>query len=379
MTDKKIWNDNHQKLYKRLYTKLKDTYPNIQEENYIKTLSKTSIKNFINKLDLSNSSKESFFFMVARYMDINLPEHTTISTFKQSGYNLKVKREKQDKNNELDEKEKKNFKEYDYYKQILDNIKYDDIKDKKSHYEYLLLSLLVLHPPLRSGVYVSSIIQEKGKINDIDNYLILTNIKGLKGAYFYINNDKVSNTKSYSSDIIKNSIQVENKQLINILIDSYNKYPRKYLFENNGKPITQETLLRYLRNITKIEQVNIDMMRSMYITYEYNKGISYNQKEQLSLKMRNSVETSSKNYYKILDKPKARDEEIINLKNEINKLKIENLDLRNKLNLYEPNIKLYTKRRADVLFRLRNGQALKQSTIDKYKITETEINENKKQ
>ena len=89
------------------------------------------------------------------------------------------------------------------------------------------------------------------------------------------------------------------------------KNPRNYLFENNGKQITQETLLRYLRNITKIEQVNIDMMRSMYITHEYNKGITYNEKEELSLKMRNSVETSSNKYYKILDKPKPRDQEMI--------------------------------------------------------------------
>ena len=104
MSNKKVWNDNHQKLYKRLYSKLKDTYPNITEETYRKTLPKTSVKNFINKLDLSISSKESFLFMVARWLDINLPEHSTISNFKQAGYNLKVKREKKDKNNELDEK-----------------------------------------------------------------------------------------------------------------------------------------------------------------------------------------------------------------------------------------------------------------------------------
>ena len=70
-------------------------------------------------------------------------------------------------------------------------------------------------------------------------------------------------------------------------------------------------------------------MRSMYITHEYNKGITYNEKEELSLKMRNSVETSSKKYYKILDKPKPRDQEIIDLKSEINRLKIENSDLKN--------------------------------------------------
>ena len=49
------------------------------------------------------------------------------------------------------------------------------------------------------------------------------------------------------------------------------------------------------------------------------------------------------------------------------------------MNSYEPNDKLYNKRRSDVLFRLRNGQTLKQSTKDKYKITEAEIKENKKQ
>ena len=70
--------------------------------------------------------------MVARWLDINLPEHTTISTFKQAGQNLKVKREKRDKNNELDDKEKEHFKEYDYYKQILESINYKNIVDKKA-------------------------------------------------------------------------------------------------------------------------------------------------------------------------------------------------------------------------------------------------------
>ena len=46
---------------------------------------------------------------------------------------------------------------------------------------------------------------------------------GIKRAYFYINHDKVSNTKSYSSDNIKIGIPIENKHLINILFDSYEK------------------------------------------------------------------------------------------------------------------------------------------------------------
>lgn len=375
---KKVWNNSHQQLYKRLYNKMKEDYEKINEDTYIKILPKTDIKKFINKLDLSISSKESYFFMIARWLEINDPKNTMITDFKQAGYNLKMKREGIDKNNELDAKEIENYKEYDYYKQIFNSIDYDKITNTKAHYEYLLLSLLLLQPPLRSGVYVSLIIQDNNKINDDDNYLILSYKSGITPrAYFYINKDKVSNTKSYS-DKIKNIIEIENKQLINILFDSFKKHPRKYLFENNGKPITLETLLRYLRNITKINQVNVDMMRSMYITNEYNKGISYKQKEELSLKMRHSVDTSSKNYYKILDKTeKPKDEEIENLKKEITKLTIENNDLKKKLNAYEPTDKLYNKRRADVLFRLRNGQTLKQSTIDKYKITEGELKEMK--
>ena len=70
--------------------------------------------------------------MVARWLDINLPEHSTISTFKQAGYNLKVKREKNDTNNQLDQKEIEIYKQYDYYKQILDNINYNVITEKKT-------------------------------------------------------------------------------------------------------------------------------------------------------------------------------------------------------------------------------------------------------
>ena len=86
------------------------------------------------------------------------------------------------------------------------------------------------------------------------------------------------------------------------MLDSYDKYARKYLLENSNTQIKQATLLIYLRTVTTIDQINIDMMRSMYITHEYNKGISYKDKELLSLKRRNSAETSSNTYYNILDK-----------------------------------------------------------------------------
>jgi hypothetical protein len=143
--------------------------------------------------------------------------------------------------------------------------------------------------------------------------------------------------------------------------------------------IKSETLLRYLRTVSKVEQMNIDMMRSSYITHQYNKGINYKQKEALSLAMRHSVQAASTFYYKILDKnPKPRDEEMLKLKEDINKLQAEINELKTKLGTFEPSDKLYRKRRSDVIFMLTNCQALKQSTIDKYKITEEELKQNEK-
>ena len=52
-------------------------------------------------------------------------------------------------------------------------------------------------------------------------------------------------------------------------------YPRTYLFELNNKPITQNTILSYLRRITKVSEINIDMMRSSYINWFYENKQPY--------------------------------------------------------------------------------------------------------
>jgi hypothetical protein len=355
---------------------MKNEYPNIEKKTFVKKLPKTQIKKFISKLDLGLSSKEGLYFLAARWLEINEPNNTMIQDFKNAGHQILTRRSNQEKENELDEKDIENYKEYDYFKTILDKINFSEITNKKTYYESMLLALLILQPPLRTYVYTSCIIQNATKTNDKDNYLILTYKLGtIRRAYFYINKDKVSGSKSYS-DEFKKQIEITDRNLINILFDGYEKFPRKTLFENkDGGMIKSETLLRYLRTVSKVEQINIDMMRSSYITHQYNKGITYKQKEDLSLAMRHSVQAAASTfYYKILDKnPKPRDEEMLKLKEDNNKLQAEINELKSKLGTFEPSDKLYQKRRSDVIFRLKNGQTLKQSTIDKYKITEEEL------
>ena len=60
--------------------------------------------------------------------------------------------------NELDDKEKENYKEYEYFINILKTSQAGPTINE--HYEYLLLSLLVLQPPLRTSFYNTAYLLE---------------------------------------------------------------------------------------------------------------------------------------------------------------------------------------------------------------------------
>ena len=155
-------------------------------------------------------------------------------------------------------------------------------------------------------------------------------------------------------------------------------YKRAYLFENNnGQPIKPDTLLQYLKTYTNIKGLTVNMMRSIYITTQYNKRISYKDKEILAHQMRHSILTASKNYFKLTedDKPTNVNEEIEQLKKEIELLKIENNKLKveneNIKQLHEPNInssEFKKKRRDIILYANKKGTTIKDNTLDKYNI-----------
>ena len=133
--------------------------------------------------------------------------------------------------------------------------------------------------------------------------------------------------------------------------------------------MTDQQLLSMLRQITNIDKININMMRSIYVTEHYKSNINYNSKIELANKMRHSVETAGIHYNKIneSDFNNNNDEliiklqkEIIELKQKITKLESENVDI--------TNSKLYNKRRNDILYLIKLGKPVKQSTKAKYNI-----------
>ena len=95
-------------------------------------------------------------------------------------------------------------------------------------------------------------------------------------------------------------INITDPKLVNLVVDSFDKYPRTYLFEINEKPISQTTLLSWLRDITKIDAINIDIMRSFYENWFYEHHKSIGQREQLANQMRHSVLTAQKFFLKYL-------------------------------------------------------------------------------
>ena len=70
---KLIWSDAHEKLYKQLFNKLIEINNKIKIESYLLNYNKRNLMKFIKDLPLSDSTKESFLFMVARYLELNKP------------------------------------------------------------------------------------------------------------------------------------------------------------------------------------------------------------------------------------------------------------------------------------------------------------------
>ena len=95
-------------------------------------------------------------------------------------------------------------------------------------------------------------------------------------------------------------IELDYEPLEILINDSYIKYPREYLFEKNGIPISQNTLLRWLRDISGVSGITYDMMRSSYITWFYSENLNFGARDKLAKVMRHSTNTAAKNYNKYL-------------------------------------------------------------------------------
>jgi len=370
----KPWTEVHKTNYQWLFNYFKSIQNDIELDNYIDN-NKRKLSGIIDgHPSWRDGSKEALYFMVSRYLYNKNNNDRYVKIYSKLGFDLMKKTKQKEELNELDEKELINYRPHSYFINILDNTEDSNI-DIKKHFQYLFLSLLVLNPPIRTSFYSScKLLNKQDDNNKKDNYIYLYR-RGKIHAYLIVNKDKASNYKLYNMDKTLNKIEITNDKLCELINNSFITYPRQYLFEINKKKVSDATLLKYLRTITQVEGITVDMMRSSYITWFYGNNKTYGEREELSRQMRHSQSTASKNYLKVFDEPEEKEtdeeklkelnKELFNYKNIINDLKL-------KLSTYENNEdtqKAYNKKRNDILYLSnKNNKQPKENTMLKYQI-----------
>jgi hypothetical protein len=351
-----------------LFNYIKTIYPEADEFNFIEKYKK-KLMNIIEKNEKwGNSSKEGLFFLIGKQLRENGDDKYS-KMYSEMGYKYLKKIREIENENKQTEKEKLYYRNHEFFIDILDNINYDEIQTLNGHYQYLLLSLLTLQPPVRTGFYSTAQFIKSNKENDRKNNFIRIDRKGKLKIYYIINNDKVSKTKVYSTNKELSKIKIEDEKLVNLINNSYIKYPRKYLFEIKNKPASQVTLLSFLKKITKLDGINNDMLRSSYINFFYKIHNSLKARESLALKMRHSVITSLRNYHKVHEEP---------LEKALEEIKDNSTDEKKDDSTDEPpdektygkiNNPKFKKLKRDVLYNLNKGSKPRESTLNKYNIT----------
>ena len=245
MPENKKWTEQHQKRYIWLHNWLTSEQDIIKvpkplnKDNY---LAKISITTLIKAIKDNNkwgaSSKESIYFMIARWFEVNDPKNNEIEYIKKLGFDIKHKRDEEEGENELDEKEKMHYRDHKYFTNILNNIDVSKINSLIEHSKYLLLMLLVKQPPVRTNFYITAqFVTKPADIKDGNNYIYLKTIAGKNKAFYVINKDKVSNTRTYKNNDELTYIDITDESLTQLLYDSYAKFKRDYLFESNKKQL----------------------------------------------------------------------------------------------------------------------------------------------
>jgi hypothetical protein len=365
------WTPALQTKYDAIYSYLKKTLKlDVNKDDYVETISNRQLFHYILDNDKwSDSTKENYMFAIARKLNI-LKKKRYAKIFTDKAVELKTIREELEGQNGLDAKELANWKSHDFFVNLINTLKQDANISITQHLKILLLTLLTYQPPLRTSFYTTALLIREKKANDKNHNYVYINRRGSSKVQYIVNKDKASNYRLYNINKNLSFIDVEGeaKQAI---IESYENFPRNYLLEIDGKPITDSTVLRWLREITGVDGITIDIMRSSYITWYYESHPHYNDRDKLSKLMRHSQKTAQLNYHKVFTTEQKEDDcretkkSLIELQQELKKLNIQ-------LDAYKqnkPDEQNYKKRRRDIIYNLNiKNRSPRDDTLKKYNI-----------
>ena len=369
--NKTDWTDAHQKRYNAVYGFLTNSlHLKINKDDFVNTMNKRLLFKYImENPKWEESTKENYLFAIARKLNI-LKNTRQAKWFSEQAYLLQQKRGELEGQNGLDIKEQESWRPHQFFVDKIKSLKQDANITLTQHLKILLLTLLTYQPPLRTSFYTSALFLREKDSNDKKHNYIYINRRGSSKVQYIVNKDKASNYKVYNMNKNLSFIDVEGEAK-QALLESYMNFPRNFLLEINNEKITDSTLLRWLRDITGVPGITIDIMRSSYITWFYEMHPHYNDRDKLSRLMRHSQKTAQLNYNKVFSTEQKEDTCRETRKTLIEK-ETQIKELINKLDAYQknkPDDALFKKRRRDMLYNLNTkGRTPRDDTLKKYNI-----------
>ena len=199
---------------------------------------------------------------------------------------------------ELDENERQNYIQYDKLYERVNTLMYayNESPTLKNIRRLLILSLYVLHPPIRNDYYNMKIIYNVEDDDNKNNFLLITD--DYTNIDIIINQDKVINLHKSIY------IPIENPLLMRIIKTYIKFYINKsiYLFENPNKtPYTKRQIQYIINKMFDHKVLTIYNLRTAYITNFYNNHLDLKNRANLAKYMRHGKNTAELSYYKILN------------------------------------------------------------------------------
>lgn len=251
------------------------------------------IMEFINDQKLSLSWKENALYSAKRYYELRHDENNKKEFFKEA-QSITEKRKDMYLENEMSKKQEENWLSQDQLATIRDE--YENYETEEQMYQYLILSMITLQPPLRPEAWVRMYIATKQDdvIKDEDKNFMYINDKNTQ-AFYYINKDKVSNAFSFNKEKNKKlQITPEFKEAV---LKTLKSHPRTKLFDWNIKK-QEDKLLSLLQKTTK-NKFTFSMARASYRTYHVGNMTKSKDRYDLARLMRHSNEMAENVYRKV--------------------------------------------------------------------------------
>jgi integrase len=245
-----------------------------------------------NNKTVSSSTIRTYLISVKQYYEQNGYDKSFIKELGEAVSKINKKATEQYDKNELNEKEKGVFLDWNTVKDVLDKLKLAKDESQTQFKRYITIALYVLVPPRRLTDY-SRMIVLKNKTNDVTkNYYVMQ-----PKPTFYYNVYKTSNKYGSQSFAVPKKLS----DILDEYIEKYNLIGKELL--DVGENDLSKKIKRIFTKYTK-KAASVNTLRHSYISHMWESGkIDTSAKQKLlSVKMAHSQIIQQNVYKKIIKK-----------------------------------------------------------------------------